>query len=225
MSFWTLTDDQLLLLDGHADEPMQAVIDGIKLARANGAAIPLVGKVIAEAQQAGWLRIMQANGRFCSLCGKSAGYATYPRNGRRHRKGEPNYDRPLSMAGVCFESSSVFVRGHIDCCNGCDKDKGISAAIVNLIVSQELPVEIRNDTRGRFRKDDQRKCFKCESLIYESEMGRLQTVMGDGYYPGVCPKCGAKSLPFGQSHSGTGKFRMLRKEADQCKTTVSGATA
>lgn len=211
MSLWSLNDDQLLLLDGNADEKMQAVIDGIKLARANGADIPLVGKVLAEAQQAGWLRIIQSRGRFCSLCGKSAGYATYPRHGRHHRKGDKNYDRPLSMAGVCFESSCVTIKDHIDCCSACDKERGISAAIVNLIVSKELPIELLNDPRGLFRKDDQRKCCKCEALIYESEMGKLQTLMGDGYYPGVCPRCGAKSLPFGwEHHSSTGKFRMVK---------------
>jgi hypothetical protein len=208
---WSLTDDQLLLLDGKADEKMQPVIDGIKLARSCGADVPLIGEVIAKAQEAGWMRIMKGYGRWCGVCGKSAGYALHTRNGRYHRKGDKNHDKPLNMAGVSFESSCITIRDHIDCCSECDTKKGISAAIINLIVSQELPIEIRNNERNLFTKDDERECWKCKAIIYESEMGKLQTLMGDGYYPGKCQKCGAESLAFGRNHRSTGKFRMLRK--------------
>lgn len=42
-----------------------------------------------------------------------------------------------------------------------------------------------------------------------SQMGSLSTLMGNGYYKGVCPHCGAKQLPFGQSHKLTDKFAFI----------------
>lgn len=208
---WTLTDDQLLLLDGKADEKMQPVIDSIKLARSCGADVPLIGEVIAKAQASGWLRIMKGYGRWCGVCGKSAGYAPHKRRGRFHAKGDPDHKRPRTMSGISFDSSSITIRDHIDCCSECDEKQGISAAIINLIVSQELHIELRGNDRGLFVRDDERECFGCKSLIYESELGKLRTIMGDGYYPGKCPKCGAESQLF-QSHGFTRKFRMVRKQ-------------
>lgn len=212
---WQLTDNQLLKLDGDADEKMQAVINGIKLARSCGADIPLVGEVLAAAQSAGWLKVMKSWGRWCKVCSKSAGYAKFKGNGRHHKKGDPNHDKPLTMAGVSFVTSNITMRDTIDCCCECDTSKSISASITDLILSKQLPVELVGNPRNRLKKDDQRKCFGCGELMYESEMGKLDTLMGNGKYPATCPKCGSKSLLFGASHSFTGKFRLLATEAVQ----------
>jgi len=65
------------------------------------------------------------------------------------------------------------------------------------------------DSECPYRKDNQVECFNCHELVYESEMGRLPTLMGNGSYPGICPHCGAKSLPFGKNHKSTSNFRII----------------
>ena len=65
------------------------------------------------------------------------------------------------------------------------------------------------DSECPYRKDNQVECFNCHELVYESEMGRLPTLIGNGSYPGVCPHCGAKSLPFGKNHKSTSNFRII----------------
>lgn len=84
--------------------------------------------------------------------------------------------------------------------------------LVNFIIENDLPIEIqKNDiAETKYKKDDIRICYSCGEKMYESEMGRRTTLMGDGTYASKCPKCGAESLLFGNSHKITDEFTMRK---------------
>jgi len=60
-----------------------------------------------------------------------------------------------------------------------------------------------------YRRDTQRKCYKCGEIMYESEMGKSPTLISHGSYPSTCPYCNSKSLPFGKNHEVTGEWRII----------------
>ena len=84
-----------------------------------------------------------------------------------------------------------------------------------------MPIEIqKNDiAETKYKKDSVYICHKCGEKMYESEMGKASTLMGDGYYPSKCPKCGAESLLFGNIYKLTDEFRMVKCEWTTAKYT------
>ena len=201
-----LSFDEALILDGRVNEKLQAIIDTMKAEAAIGLPVATANGVIRLALKAGRLRIVYKGFgvRFCPQCDRFAGYAKYPRNGKNHCKGDTNLGKPLS-----FPSYKFSVGGSV--CQECSDEHGIVDMIISHIIDNDLQIELQaRGAKTRWVKDDQQQCLKCKETMFESEMKRLHAVMGQGTYPGGCPHCGAKSLPFGPSHENTHDYRMIR---------------
>lgn len=203
-----LTDQELALLDGHCNEGVQTEVDKAKarlktaelLGNVPDNLIPFVSRIIEEARATGRLILSRRSLHYCNVCGKSAGYAKYKRTGRYHRKGEPNYDKPLSLWGVELADRFVRIGGRatLGCCGSCwNKVKPFLADAL-----RDIRAEIPEAITGyppRWVRYDNRKCSKCGWEGHEGEMGRLPVMMGRGTYPGECPQCHAQNLPMGHT--------------------------
>jgi len=209
MATYELTDDELLILDGKASEAIQVEIEKAK-ERKQLHSDPVVARILAESLKMGTFEYQFIHDMtFCRECKKSSGYALHTRSGKYHRKGDKNYDKPLKFSGIRCNSGFVTIQGHGNFCAACDKQHGWLATIVNEILTRSLPIELVRDTKTKFRRDAERQCYQCEQTMFESEMGREHTLMGNGTYAATCPHCKAKSIIFGRNHKVTGKFRML----------------
>lgn len=211
MPSYTLTDDELLLLDGKCSATIQDEIEKVKQKKTLHDD-PIIGAAILESLKSGTFEYRVIHDmRYCSLCKKSGGYATYTRNSRHHRKGDKNYDKPLGFTGIRLNPGFVTVQGHGSFCQVCDRDNNYTGRILKHILDNNLPIELIGNTQTKFKKDKMRICYECKAEIFESEMAPGHALMG-GYYPCGCSKCGAKQLLFGHSHTCTDKFRMLPVE-------------
>lgn len=211
-----LTHEELVLLDGKVRNSVQEVIDLAKEENSIGFDFPLINEIIRNAKKAGKLTWSRKSIRYCSHCKQSAGYAKYTRNGRYHRKGEPNHKRPLTFSGFKFNPGFITIKRHGDCCATCEKKHKVIENAIGYIINNNLQIQLPAYTNryvegitSRWQKDPIRICFKCKKEAYESEMGKSRTLMNDGYYPSKCPHCKAESTPFGRSHKSTDKFRMI----------------
>lgn len=204
MSGNCVTDEELLLLDGKCGKETQGLIDSLKLRNriAESRALTdseatFVRDVLNEASTNKTLIFRSLRIRRCPVCNTAAGYAKRTRSSRSGRRGEPNYDRPLTMYGYELARRFFVIKDTptIGCCTSCWKK-------IQPILAEELsgvPAEIPQDITGippRFKAYDVMKCTKCGWVGSEHLMGKLPAVMG-GFYPGKCPECGAEHLPFG----------------------------
>lgn len=199
-----LTDDELFVLDGKCRDEIQQLVESAKRRRAaiesNPDADPkimaLCQKAVDVADAQGELCFYYQSINHCDVCDKRGGYATYPRSGRHHRKGDLNYSKPRYMGGVELERRFVTMKGHVfcGCCRTCwDKAKPILASMLE-DVRAAIPEEITGHA-PRFIKYSRKKCKKCGWQGHEGELGLLPALMG-GYYRGECPKCQAKEQLF-----------------------------
>jgi hypothetical protein len=61
----------------------------------------------------------------------------------------------------------------------------------------QLPPQlIASPTQPLYTKQSNMKCSKCNWEGHEGEMGKLRTLMGDGWYAGKCPSCGVENTLF-----------------------------
>jgi len=209
---YTLTDDEVLLLDGKVSAETQGKINFIKQSRSLHAH-PLIGKALAESISTGkfvWHRKPISR---CPLCDKHAGYHVFARSSRSawgHRKGQPDYSNPKTMPGIEINPGRVTFKNSGDCCEECNQKDKVIETIKSMILTGEMPIQLVRDKDSIFKKDVQRKCHECKELIYESEMGELPAILS-GKYAGKCHKCGAEEHLFGSKHEITNSFRMIRK--------------
>ncbi len=206
-----LTAEELLLLDGKVRADVQEIVNAVKMAQSVHQH-PIVGATIADSLKTGRFRYEIDRIQYCRLCNSSAGYAKHKRSGRYHNKGGDNHKKPLYMQGIRLNPGFVRIAGHGDFCCKCDAKDRITTSIIETILSKQLPIELVGNKRTQFKRDDVRICRSCNKEMYESEMGREMTMMGDGYYPSKCPHCGTKSNLFA-SHGTSPKFRMLPVES------------
>jgi hypothetical protein len=202
-----LSLENLLLLDGKVSEESQKVIDTAKLDASFGLEDPRLNEILRLAVKGGKLDWVYSDVFSCPACGLKGDYQTYPRSSRYHRKGDKNYKKPIRYFGVrVFRYESHYM------CGTCWKKA--MPVLIDYIISQDLKVEIQqNDYQEtRYVVDDLRICYNCKREMYESEMGKLPTLMGRGDYPGVCPHCKAESRFLGSSHKTTDKFRLIEKK-------------
>lgn len=171
-----------------------------------------MNEILKQAEKIGKLTWSNKQIRSCDYCDKKYDYYKYPRNGRYHRKGEKNFDKPIYYSGIKFNEGFVIMKGYGDMCLECCSKHDVKQRLIDYIIEHDLKVEImKNDYKpGKYLKDDIRICFDCGEEMLESKMSKERTLMGDGYYPSGCPKCGAKSLPFGKSHKITNKFGFIK---------------
>lgn len=207
MTLYSLSEDEVLLLDGKVNEDVQKSIDKIKSRRSieNTLDIPekykkFVAEKIRVATDTQELRFTQGcKLSSCNICGKKKTYRTYTRNTKYHRKGEPNYDRPIDVYGV-----------NLGCCSSCWKEvrpylgkalEGVEAEISKTITGKD----------PEYKKYANIECSVCGWEGHEGEMGMLPALMG-GSYRGKCPKCGAKNIVFVTKIKRTKGYTLVKVE-------------
>lgn len=207
----TLTNEELLLLNGEVNDEVQKEINKARARLADIAAllpattdvltenqIAFISSALEEARTKGQLSLRRTRINKCGVCGSRGGYATYKRSSRYHRKGEPNYDKPLTLYAIELAERFIRFKGHatVGCCNECFKiiQPHLKTALAG--IRAQLPEEL-TDEPERYKRYRNQRCKGCGWEGHEGEMGPLQTLMRDGHYPGQCPACGVKSLPFG----------------------------
>jgi len=198
-----LTDEELLLLDGKVSPEIQTLIDNIrdrlliekKYSELSELEAKLIQDVVEEAKKTYLLIFQYKRLRHCSTCNKSAGYAVYKRSSRHHRKGEPNYDKPLTFLGVELAKRFITWQGHatLGCCDSCFKklQPYLTTALVGFPV--ELPEELYAEGEFKYKAYRLAECTKCGWKGHEGQMGKSRTVMGNGFYPNTCPSCKSKN--------------------------------
>lgn len=204
----SLEDSELIVLDGRCtaevQEKVNAAKDRISMAKTLQGSDPkiagFVADVVSEAKKNGLLRHAYCRLRTCKICGQTAGYYVYSRNGRNHRKGQPDYNHPKYLSGVELADRFISMQGYatLGCCNACfEKALPLLKSVLKDVRAQ-IP-ESLSGLPTRFKRFDRRKCKKCGWIGHEGEMRQLRTLMGDGYYPGGCPKCENESSLFNNS--------------------------
>lgn len=207
MSGFDLTDDEALLLDGKCSPKAQALVDAAKLrvaARSQFAHLSAVdagfiADVVSHAAAEKKLVYQTRAIDKCKLCGAGGEYARHARTTRSHRRGQINYDRPIRIGGIELRERFVIVTGYVSlgACSACMErlKPDLRAALADLNV--EMPDALAGERR--WKRWPVVECSKCKWRGHEGEMGKLRTLMGDGWYPGQCPKCPAQNMPFSQA--------------------------
>lgn len=208
-----LSFNELQLISGKVSEDAQKVIDKAKQESSYGFELPIMNEILRKSEETGKLTWRYKQIRDCDYCDKKRDYYTYPRDSRYHRKGDPNYDKPMYYCGIAFNEGFITISGMGDMCTDCVEEHNVIHRLIDYIIDNDLKIEIqKNDYKeSKYTKDEIRICYECGEEMQESKMGRLPAMMG-GYYSGECPFCHAKSLPFGRSHKVTNKFVMIPNE-------------
>lgn len=202
----TLTDAELIHLDGRVGDKVQVAVEAargrIALREARPDLAPraagLIADVVREANANGEVVMWSRRMRHCPICNRYAGYAKFKSGMRR---GESDPKRPLVYQGWEFAPRFVTVdlRVTLGGCKDCvdpllpdiaEALRGVVAEVAPRLRAEGEPVRI---------KQDRRRCTACGWHGHEGEMGRKRTMMGDGTYPATCPSCGAENNPFGRT--------------------------
>lgn len=201
----SLSDEELLLLDGKVNETAQEVINYVKkIDEFADIGDRKYAEIIVQALSKGELGISYREISRCS-CGRTTEYRKITRGRRR---GELDFDHPIRIYGVSFMDGFVTIKGHsaFGFCQECGEKAKI--AILNYIKVNDLPIQ--TGTESNWIKEDAKICHNCKELIWEFDMGLEYAIMGDGRYYSKCPKCGADGGLFA-SHASAKKFRMVRR--------------
>lgn len=201
----TLTDQELIILDGKCSQEVQAEVDAAKsrlqmrerIGSVDSHIADFVADAVAEAKKNGRLIFEHLQLRACKYCKKQAGYWPYARWSRNHRKGAANYDAPKYFYGINVAHRFIIMKGYasLGCCAECwEKAKPILLAEL-----EGMKCELSKYLTGiepKYRRYDKMKCSKCNWEGHEGQMGKLRTLMGDGWYRGKCPQCGSENSLF-----------------------------
>lgn len=197
----SLTTEEILLLDGKVRPEIQKTVDDAKSAKSieafvdNAAQARFIAEALKEAETNGILVCRWVSIHHCPYTGKSAGYATYRRHGKWHRKGETDYSKPLTMSGVELADRFVRIRGHVTigcCAEFWDAVRPKLAARL-----EGIKAEVAKEITGhppKWKRFPKRRCKKCGWEGHEGQMRRRNTLMGEGTYPAGCPECDAANL-------------------------------
>jgi len=184
-----LSLSELKLLDGRVSKEAQEVVDTAKKEAGYGFELPVMNRILREAEERGELTWTWKEIRSCPYCDKHYTYHPYVTNGKYARKGEPNYSRPKYYRGVQFNVGFISFQGHGDMCIDCLKEKRVLERLIDYILDHDLEIEIQQEMRA-------------------SEMGKKPAMFGSGSYPAICPHCGAESMLF-RGHKTTDKWVMM----------------
>lgn len=205
MTYVSLTDQELAVLDGRCSAKVQAEVEDAKLRLAAVAASPgvnpaiagFVADVLAEATKNGRLVYRWQQLRHCSVCKADRGYATYPRSSRYHRKGDPNYCKPLYLQGVELARRAITIQGNVSvgCCRACWE---VAKPLV-ITALEGIRAEVPEGITGKppaWRYSEMMNCKACGWTGPELKMHLLPALMS-GTYRGGCPACPAENRPLG----------------------------
>jgi len=188
----SLSDDDLAKLTGSDDTDTRSAAEAAASRLAAPARWPdltphvaaLVADVLAEAHREGRLIYRTMMISFCRYCGAKS---TWEKSKRRRR------DYEAKISGVEFAHRFVTIQGHISV-GGCRACFDAALPVLRTELARfpvELPQALRTDAPA-YRRWARCRCKKCEWSGHEGQLGKLRTVMGDGYYQGKCPNCGAE---------------------------------
>jgi rubrerythrin len=200
----SLSDSELLLLDGACTAKVQTEVD---LARArvdyaaahpevSAAAVKVIVAAVAEARTNGLLSYDHQALNRCPVCEATGGYVAYKSG---PRKGQPNHSKPTRLRGIELRRSFVRFEGHVSigACTTCMAEIAPLIAAELASVPAELPAQLRTEGAPAWVKDQHRRCKHCDWTGGESKLGLLPAVLG-GQYPGKCPSCGDEQRALGE---------------------------
>ncbi|MGI9492556.1 MAG: hypothetical protein ACR2QF_09175 [Geminicoccaceae bacterium] len=201
----SLSDEELVVLDGSVSEEAQKTVDQAKARLAaikNMQGVPaniasFIADLVGEAEKSQKLTFRHTRISKCAVCEKRAGFAKFKRDGRYHRAGDSNPKKPLMLPAVELADRNVSIQGRVSngCCSDCWKDiKPFLSDALNE-VSAEIPEAITGYP-PKFKRQKNRHCTQCDWEGHEGEM-RLLPALFEGRYPGGCPNCDADNKPFG----------------------------
>lgn len=201
----SLTTDEMLLLDGKVRPEIQKEVDLAKEAKAledfadDAAQARFIADALREARTNGRLICRWIQLYYCNYTSRSAGYGTHRRRGKYHRKGETDYNKPLTMAGV--ELADRFLRIQGRAILGCCKEFWDKVRPKLALQLQDIEAEIAEELTGyppRWKRFNRYECDQCKWTGHEGQLLELPALFG-GRYAGECPNCHAKNLPLSPS--------------------------
>jgi len=202
---YELTDPEAVLLDGQVRDTVQSLIDA---AKARLSAIGLYSDLsereagfVADVTTEAHTQKILAHGceyiRRCPVCEKDAGYHIRTRSSRNGRKGQPDFSKPKLFPALEFHQSFITIKNRValGCCQDCFARVKPYLADALKDVKAQIPSNVTGHKPTYLRMT----CTKCSWIGLESEMGKLPAIMGNGYYPGKCPSCGAENQLFSRN--------------------------
>lgn len=186
--FVSLTDEELVLLDGNCREDIQNKVDeakqrlAVKLVMVSEHA-DIISALVIQAKKDGELKFLRGYISHCYNCGTGTTYVKY-KTGRN--RGLPNYNKPIKQYGVEV--------GHRYLCDECWKKLRVD--LINAL--QDVKAEISKHITGEIPKWKKEYVYQCQ-CGWKGRSGlmvRSETLMGDGTYPSACPECGARNKLF-----------------------------
>jgi hypothetical protein len=135
----------------------------------------------------------------CDVCKNNAGYASYRRNSHYHRKGSPNYDKPLTLRGIELVHTFVSIKNYanLGCCIDCwNKISPYLVPILNML-EVDAP-EVLLGQPAKWKKWMKAECTACGWMGHEGDFDLGPAIMR-GKYRGQCPECKAENKPLGKT--------------------------
>jgi hypothetical protein len=196
-----LTVDEIILLNGKVRPEIQTIIDEAKEAKAleafvvDAAEARFIAEVMKEARTKGRLICRWVQLHYCYYTGKSAGYDTHRRSGKYYRKGETNFSKPLTMAGIELADRFINVQGYANL--GCCWEFWNKVRPKLVIQLENVKAEVAEEITGyppKWKRFNHYQCDQCGWTGHEGQLLKLPAMFG-GYYAGECPNCHAKNMP------------------------------
>lgn len=202
MTAVTLTDEELVLLDGRVSLDAQKIVDAAKgriAARGQFSDLDsrfagFIADVLAAAEREGKLIWIWEQIRSCPVCGKRPDprYVLYKSGPNR---GTPNYDKPRYLQGVELLPAFVKFQGSVllGACTECMDAVKPHLEKVLAETPVQLPPQLLTDGSRQWVKRANMHCTVCGWEGHEGQMRQLPTLIGYGSYPGGCPDCSAEN--------------------------------
>lgn len=192
----SLTDAEILSLDGKCSPTVQEVIEKVKERLGIEAWLygedltdvqrTLAAEILRAAEAKGEWNVTNREGHYCPSCKATSAYPLYKTG---PNKGQPNTRKKQRLVwGASFNGTFL--------CVACSKV--IRPILHKILQERDVKVALPQyyEIPTRYYRFDKTRCTKCQWEGHKGELGLLPAVMG-GYYRGKCPSCNAESLPFG----------------------------
>lgn len=189
----SLSDNDLSTLIGSADADTRTAAEAASARLAAPTRWPdvpphvaaMVADITSEAREEGRLIYRSVATSFCRYCGARS---TWEKSKRRRREYE------AKISGVEFADRFVVISGHISV-GGCAACVADALPVLRAELAQfpvQLPRQLQTDDAPVYQRFDRCRCRKCNWTGHDGQLGKLRTLMNDGWYLGKCQSCGAE---------------------------------
>lgn len=112
----------------------------------------------------------------------------------------------MTVCSTCNDTHRMLLAGSEVMCTRCPKPCQRCRAGGNGPYCEVTPCpcachgatdELRSDGAPLYQRWDRCRCKRCKWTGHDGQLGKLRTLMGDGFYPGKCPSCGEERRPLG----------------------------